>query len=800
MQEEYKHLSFEREELSNDRRPRDMTLPRADRGDIKAHAQRLMSGLSTAAKAALNQPNASSDGFILKLNYIGSLDFAHLHAHGVQFLSQEGKQMCVVFSDERGLATFMNHLELLGLSDSALTYRQILEALEGIDNWTAEDRSSWAIKNIGLPNQEKFLLDVELWPVETSKHPKRLALCNSFESWLASESVKNIDKVSLDSLLLYRLEATKVQAELLLNHRDVRLVDLTPKTGISYQQLNVDIEDIPRNIAPPPDKAARVCILDSGINTNHPLLKSSIGTSESFLKNPSPNEDDSGHGTAVAGIALYGDIEACLSSNYWSPQLWLLSGKILYKDPHGETVFDIDTIETTLIHAVEYFHKEYNCRIFNLSIGNLNSPYDGRHIRGIAYILDNLARKLDVLFIVSAGNFGGSESPQIPANSWKAEYPGYLIDDASVIIDPAPALNVLTVGSLARHNSNFDEQRYPEINALSPASENQPSPFTRHGPSVRGAIKPEIVAPGGNLASPMRHADSQWKQDKRGLGVLTLHNEFVGRTLLKEISGTSFAAPYVTHLAGRLLNEYPDASANLLRAMLVNHCNLPHECVSTFTETERKQYSKSNNNRELPREIAGYGAIDEDALYRSSDNTVLIYSEDVIEDDTHHFFELPLPASFLRRGNATREIRVTLAHTPAVRTTRLDYTATRINFRLVKGSSLEEVQLHFNKLTKDDYETRNDDAAPNRTVSSQIRDKGTVQSSYWKFQRRNPDEKWFVVVTRQDRDWGKALSMEKEAYALVVTATDRENMEANLYVEIREIVRVRQQARGRVRQ
>jgi hypothetical protein len=75
-----------------------------------------------------------------------------------------------------------------------------------------------------------------------------------------------------------------------------------------------------------------------------------------------------------------------------------------------------------------------------------------------------------------------------------------------------------------------------------------------------------------------------------GLGVLTLNHQFQGNTIFRGISGTSFSAPYVTHFVGRLLNENPDASANLLRAMLVNHAYMPAEVNSTLTD-EMKAYT-----------------------------------------------------------------------------------------------------------------------------------------------------------------------------------------------------------------
>jgi len=799
MAEQYKHLQIKKEKLENDRRTRKFNIPSIRRGDLADHGQRLNNFLKSAVVSAKKQISSSDDRFVLKLSYVGMLDFKNLDKHGVEFISQEDGNVCVVFSSEAGLTQFADHLARLGVDDADLTYKQILTALEGVDNWAREDRQSWAIKHQGFPKTSLFRLDVELWPIQSGNHPLRQKLTQDFGRWLAEVGIRQIDLVNLDSLLMYRLEMSLKQAELLFEHSDVRYIDLLPQTGINYSHLNFDVAQLPNQISSPDEHSARVCILDSGINTNHPLLKSAIAENTSFVTGQDA-EDDAGHGTAVAGIALYGDIESAAASNYWKPEFWLFGGKIMYLDKDtNETRYDEGTIESVLCKAVAYFAKELGCRVFNLSVGNSNAPYDGRHIKGIAYVLDKLAREFNVLFVVSAGNFNGSFEPPVPKDSWREEYPAYLSAPESVIIDPAPALNVITVGSLARHNAHQNEQRYPEIHALTPANERQPSPFTRHGPSIKGAIKPDVVATGGNTASPMRTEGRQWDADARGMGVMTLNQNFVGSTLFKEISGTSFAAPYITYLAGRLLNEYPTASANMLRAMLVNHAVMPSEGAELFDEKATERY-KEETRHDLRRDIFGYGSIDTDTLFRSSEYAVVLNAEDSIKDNSHQFYELPLPDTFLRSQRATREIRVTLAYSPAVRTTRLDYVATKMFFRLVKDTSLAEVEKSFNHDTQGETEIRNDDSTQNREITAQMRGKGTVQSSTWHCRQLSTKTKWFVVVTRQDKlDWGEELSLEDEPYALVVTVTDRENEDPHLYAEIQSRIQVQEQERARVR-
>ncbi len=786
----HEHLRIEKERLINDRRRIVRKIPPVARSNPRAHGQYLGEALATAAEIARTNPGAEDGRIILKLNYSGNLDLSNIKKHGVEFISQEDKTVCVVFASEQGLVEFADHLSKLGGSqDDELSYRQILLALDGVGNWSRKDRESWALNHFGLPKSELFFLDVELWPVGVEHGPERLQTIQNFEQWLSAQGIRRVDRVNRDSLVLYRIEVSQQQASLVLEHRDVRQVDLLPRSGITYQQMDVALDPHSSGISAPAPGASRICVLDSGVNSNHPLLQPAFGEAESYIEGQGP-EDDVGHGTAVAGIILYGNLEECLAANSWLPEVWLYSGKVMMKAPDadGMAVFDTQTIEQTLEKAVSYFTEERGCRIFNVSLGNEYAPYTGRHIQGMAYTLDRLARQYNILFVVSAGNFGGTET--LPRSDWRSEYPEYLLADESRIIDPAPALNVLTVGALANHTATANEQRHGEreVNELSPAMEDQPSPFTRHGPSLRGAFKPDLMAHGGNLASPMRRQGEQWRKINQRLGVLTLNHHFLGATLFKDISGTSFAAPYISHLAGRLLNFYPNASANLLRAMLVNHADVPDACRAPFPD---ELYNRI-------RDVTGYGKVNVDTLFRSTDYEAVLLAEDSILNDSHQFYELPLPDSFLRSSRAARQLRVTLAYCPPVRTTRVDYVATKISYRLVKGRSLSEVQRYFNQALKKDVEKTIPDASPGkRKITSQEREKGTVQSSVWEFRQLSTKNKWFVVVTRQDKDWGTLLCKEAEEYALVVTVSDRENQEAQLYIQVQ--ARIREQARIRAR-
>jgi len=728
-----------------------------------------------SARARLTQDVGGFDQRrLIKLELNRPLDPAEFQkiSPGIEIVSQEDKFVVLAFVTEAALKVFEARLTTLA-EGGRPTYPHILFALKGFDRWTEEDRKGWALRQEGWPEQSPFAVDVELWPVSPST--EREETWQAFEAWLREQHIEKLDAVKQVHLILYRVRVDPAQAALLLSHRDVRLIDLPPRHGLEISVLQTDIQNFPPIPQPSPD-APGIVVLDSGLVSGHPLLAPAVGDAQSFLTDLGP-EDEHGHGTHVAGIALYGNVKEALSAGTFSPALRLFSGRIF----DANNASDAHLIENQVEKAVRYFHHEYGCRVFNLSYGDRRKPYFGHHVRGLAVTLDSLTRDLGVLFVVPTGNFERTET--VPAD-WRADYPRYLLQPEAALLDPAPALNVLTVGSLARWDATLNAQRHEDDPGEQPiARRDQPSPFTRSGP-VGGAIKPELVAYGGNWARNERMANDWILQ--QGLGEISTGKDFASGRLLAENAGTSFAAPYVAHLAARILIEHPQADHNLLRALLVAHARWPQPCETMLPD-------KAERLR-----LCGYGKVQEEALARSNEQEVTLIARDSIPDRHHHFYEIPRLDSFLEGGQRTREIAVALAHSPEVRTTRIDYKSCEIQFRLVCAENLDRVSQMFNAATShEEYQRLAEKTGA--CVGARNRGAGTVQADHWTMRRMTSRqrERIFVVVTRNDKSWGRELTLPEEPYALVVTLRDRENVEARLYTQIQAQLRARVQARVR---
>jgi subtilisin family serine protease len=302
--------------------------------------------------------------------------------------------------------------------------------------------------------------------------------------------------------------------------------------------------------------------------------------------------------------------------------------------------------------------------------------------------LDRLARELDLIIVVSAGNVGRTQLQKTYGDDIPYAYPDYLRDACNRIVDPAGAANVLTVGSVA-HVNGLAEGNPISIQSL--ASKDEPSPFTRTGPGIRGALKPDLVDRGGNAV--FDGLTSSLKDGARHppAGVLTLNHRYTEH-LFKTASGTSFAAPLVAYKAAMLMSGDIRQSANIIRALLALSAELPQAGVNKLNTTDY----------EARHSVLGCGIPDITRAIYSDDDRVVLVSESSLSHDQFAIFEIPITEEYQTTGG-NREIRVSLAFYPDVRRTRKNYLGTQLQFDLVRGrASIAEIIEAYRALTKEE--------------------------------------------------------------------------------------------------
>ena len=104
----------------------------------------------------------------------------------------------------------------------------------------------------------------------------------------------------------------------LVSHSDVvaelRRAKDTPAffMGLGGAEQRAWSDELLSRFIAPADRGIAVCLLDSGVRRTHPLLAPALAEADWHTINPAWGADDTlawqGHGTRMAGVALYGDL------------------------------------------------------------------------------------------------------------------------------------------------------------------------------------------------------------------------------------------------------------------------------------------------------------------------------------------------------------------------------------------------------------------------------------------------------------------------------------------------------------
>lgn len=771
------HLRLVRlpELLERRRRP---GVGRAPTHEPSGHSQRLRTELDAAVveQQRRRKPEFVDPSLILRVRMNGMTLEEEWERLGLTVLASDEDKTLILFSSTDEMQGFRDRLSAYARGvppgQVAPSYAGFIDRVEEIVSVEPRDRLGIRLREEGFVSpddfapERSFLLDVELW--DLGRRELRTRKLDQIADYIDARGGEVLDRYVGPSITMLRARLSGTVVRTLLDLDVIATIDLPPEPDVETSDaLNLALADLPE-LAPVSDNAPVIGIIDSGLNA-HPLLEDvlvgAIGIPAAL-----GGADDFGHGTRVGGIALFGDLRAQLANGVLERAGRIASAKVV----NDRGAFDERRlVPSQMREALTTLNQRFGCRLFVISLGDPKHIFDGGKVGPWAATLDELARELDAVIVVSAGNRaprGGNRLEQAVT-----EYPGYLMERANRLCEPAGAMNVLTVGSLA-HGEGLGPEFEADVHVQPITRTLEPSPFTRVGPGLGGAWKPDLVDVGGTLVFDPIVARLRRGEELPTAGVVTLHHNFLDR-LFTAGSGTSYAAPLVANKAAQIFARFPNASANLVRALLVGAAAVPSEAQARLEAL----------GPDVVRSICGHGQVDAIQATYSDDHRVVLYAEDELALDHFAVYQLPIPELF--QGGGRRTIRVSLAFDPPVRHTRVDYAGIGMSFRLVRGCAPDLIFEHFRRRTQAEGHRPDIDGRYQCKLEpgSNVRERGTLQSASITFTRGTElyGDNYYLVV-RCESGWAASFET-RQRFAVVV--------ELNHQPEVRLYSRLQARAR-----
>lgn len=405
------------------------------------------------------------------------------------------------------------------------------------------------------------------------------------------------------------------------------------------------------------DTHVAITILDSGVNNGHALIQPVLADADRHTVVPNWEiHDHGGHGTLMAGTAVYGDLLEVLNST--APVLVshrLESAKILPPPPdrNPKELWGYVTAQGLLRAEIQAPDRK---RVACLAVTSTDSRDRGRPSSWSA-LIDELASgyadDIHRLFVVSAGNvFGSHEFRTYPQSNITNE-----------VHDPGQSWNALTVGAQTQKNFIADPSLSDYIpiapsGGLSPFSTTSTTWAARTWP-----LKPDVVFEGGNVARGPN--DSIQVADDLQL-VSTFFDPQVAQ--FAPFGQTSAAAAQAARMGAIIQALYPEVWPETVRGLIVHTAQWTERMKAQFLPA---QPTKADYARLL--RICGYGVPDlERALFSATNSLTLVSQAELQPYEERdgrrvtremHFYNLPWPLEVLRDlGQTIVSMRVTLSY------------------------------------------------------------------------------------------------------------------------------------------
>ena len=552
--------------------------------------------------------------------------------------------------------------------------------------------------------------------------------------------------------------------------------------------------------APATDAVPRVCLLDTGVLRHHPLLEQLIAPTDLYTVDEAwGTNDTANHGTGLAGLAAYGDLQELLASTgpvivehrLESVKLTPNQGANGDNDKHHAFLFlkGVTLPET-------YFGKRQ--RVFSSAVTTTDYRDLGRPSAWSSTV-DSLASDdlnegaFPRLFVLAAGNI-------MDRDQW-GKYPASV--SLSQIHDPGQAWNALTVGAFTTKVTitETDSQHFQPVapsGALSPFTTTSSLWSERAWP-----LKPDVVFEGGNAAT-----DGIDTNNFASLELLTTNNS--PHRLFWTTNATSAASALCSRMAAQIMVAYPHFRPETVRALIVHSAEWTPAMLRAFPPRNPKRKTRTQDDRAWLIRHCGWGVPELDRALWSAGNSLTL----VVEDQLHPYkkdgsaiktrdmnlHELPWPKDQLEAlQNTEVEMRVTLSYfvepNPSARgsSSRYHYPSHRLRFVVRRPlESVEDFQARINAAAMREEEGR--PAGPTDShwaLGEGIRHRGSLHQDVWRGSAAELASRGFLAVYPSNGWWRTRPAQERydspARYSLIVSIRTPQT-DVDLYTPIAQMV------------
>lgn len=484
-------------------------------------------------------------------------------------------------------------------------------------------------------------------------------------------------RLRLQDRLIVWIEAPRSTLEILL-FTSVPVTEIrAPGFLDTIEDLNRDeqqefVIDLADRIRAASESAPAVCHLDTGVLRTHVLLRDSLTAADhhTIIGTSGNDADPQGHGTSMAGLALYGDhLDELLTSNQ-TVELHHRLESVRMMPGHHESSTDPLNYGTATVAAVSIpeITAPARPRVFCLTLSDRSdTPNDPGQPTLWSAAVDALATGTDNtregeefqlisepdpeqarLFIIAAGNVAKYQQ-DYRSNS-----------ETEAIEDPAQAWNALTVGAFTELVETPTDPQYTGWSPLATAGD--VSPHSRTSllfSQKKWPLKPDICMEGGNVLT-----DGAMFEPRDHL--LSLRSTGSATDLsLDSANATSAATAQAARLAALAMDRYPDYWPETVRGLLTHSAE--------WTSSMWKEINAKKTKAKVQSLIRtfGWGVPSEETVLNSSRQAVTLVTQDQFipfegEESRLRSFrlhDLPWPREALENlGAADVRLRVTLSY------------------------------------------------------------------------------------------------------------------------------------------